>query len=279
MLWRRTSMPSSSADRLRAVIFDVDGTLVDSEQHGHRIAFNEAFRACGLRDHWDRALYRELLAVTGGEARLLAWFRNPASSIHGAPEHELRRIARDVHRAKTELFIQIASTGVVPPREGVRTLLDELAAASIELCVATTGSRAWVLSLLDRVFGIERFSLVVTGDDVTSRKPDPAAYRLVLEGRDLSADETLAIEDSGPGLRAAAAAGLPCVVVANSETDLAAVQDAEVVVSGFGSPGSPLEVHVDRYGAIKGQRVSAAALRAVWSSRRGFLAGSSTRST
>jgi len=219
---------------LEAVIFDLDGTLVDSEQHGHRVAFNAAFEAAGMPDRWSTGRYRELLATTGGERRLYRWLSSPESSFAGHTEEERRARAASLHRWKTDRVESMAAAGEIPARVGVTGWLDELAAKGVRLAVATTGSRQWALPLLDKVFGLARFEVVVAGDDVTRRKPDPEAYSLTLRRLGIEASRAVAVEDSGPGWEAARDAGVTCVVVANAETDREAVAGARVVLEEFG---------------------------------------------
>lgn len=219
---------------LEAVIFDLDGTLVDSEQHGHRVAFNAAFEAFAMADRWNPERYRALLAITGGERRLYHWLSSAESSFAGHPEGARRARAAELHRWKTNRVEAMAAAGEIPARPGVVEWLDELAAHGVRLAVATTGSRQWALPLLDKVFGQGRFEVVVAGDDVTRRKPDPEAYCLTLEQLGVGAAGVVAIEDSGPGWEAARDAGITCVVVANAETDRDAVADADVLLEEFG---------------------------------------------
>ena len=219
---------------LEAVIFDLDGTLVDSEQYGHRVAFNEAFEAFGLPDRWTPERYRELLATTGGERRLLAWLCSPESSYFDRPEAQRREMAASLHGWKSDRVEAMAASGAIPAREGVGDWLQELAGRGVALAVATTGSRQWALPLLDKLFGLDRFAGVVTGDDVARRKPDPEAYQLALARLGVDRTAAVAVEDSGPGWEAARAAGLACVVVADTETNLDSVADAPLVLDGFG---------------------------------------------
>ena len=218
---------------VKAVLFDVDGTLVDSEQAGHRVAFNEAFKEFGIVDRWDEPTYRQLLAVTGGRQRLLHWFSDERSELHSRPTSIREALAESVHRLKTDRFEAMARYGRIPARAGVEQLLDALAERGIRVGVVTTGSRRWVHPLLEVRFCTHRFACVVTGDDVARRKPSPEAYLLALSQLGLDPSGCVAVEDSGPGLRAARAAGLPCVVVVNEETDLSEVRDADLVVEQF----------------------------------------------
>ncbi|MCE5287646.1 MAG: HAD-IA family hydrolase [Nocardiaceae bacterium] len=210
---------------LDAVIFDVDGTLVDSERDGHRVAFNLAFAEAGLPDRWDVELYGELLAVAGGAKRLTHWFER--TSTPNAAE-----LSQRLHRRKTEFLRELIAEGRIEARPGVADLLDELEAAGVTLHVATTGTRAWVEPLLARTFG-NRFSIIITGDDVAELKPHPEAYLEVLRRSGTAVDRVVAIEDSANGVRAAIAAGLECVAVRNRYTRLDDVTGATLVADSF----------------------------------------------
>ena len=156
---------------LEAVIFDVDGTIADTERHGHRVAFNLAFEHLGLPYRWDEETYGRLLEVPGGRQRLDHYL-----SGQGMAPGERASLAPELHRLKQELFLDLMRQGAAPMRPGVDRLLDELAAEGIRVAVATTGGRTWVVELLRTLLGPERaarFGAVVTGEDVTARKPDP----------------------------------------------------------------------------------------------------------
>jgi HAD superfamily hydrolase (TIGR01509 family) len=239
---------------LEAVIFDLDGTLVDSEQHGHRLAFNEAFRHFDLPDRWDEDRYRQLLATTGGERRLFGWLSSPESTFSTRPEPERRQMAQDLHRWKTDRFAAMAAAGEIPARHGVFDWLDALGRHQVRLAVATTGSRRWVLPLLDKTFGADRFEVVVAGDDVAHRKPDPEAYLRTLERLGVTATQAVAVEDSRPGWESAANAHVTCVVVANEETDVTSATGPAgppLVLDGFGAAAG---VIADRFGVVKSGR-------------------------
>ena len=213
------------------VVFDVDGTLVDSEQEGHRVAFNQAFEEAGLPYSWDRRVYRELLRVAGGRERIQHFLLT-----EGMAPREAASTAADLHREKTRLFRELVLAGRVPLRAGVRRLVDELVDTGTPLYVATTGSRPWVEPLLRGHFGDDTFDLVLTGSEIPDLKPAPDVYLAVLEQTGHSARDLVAVEDSHNGLRAAHGAGLATLVVLNEEShgDFSA---AELVVSGFG-PGA-----------------------------------------
>lgn len=212
--------------RLSAVVLDVDGTLADTERDGHRPAFNRAFAESGLDEHWGVEDYGRLLAVTGGRRRIEGF-------LAGRGHPDPAGLAAVLHRAKTEHFLDWVRSGPVRSRPGVDALLADLGRAGVRLAVATTGRRRWVLPLLERLFGPDRFDAVVTGDDVERLKPAPDAYTRALDLLGLDPAEALAVEDSPPGLGAALAAGLRCVVVTNDYTVAGPFPGAAAVLPGF----------------------------------------------
>jgi HAD superfamily hydrolase (TIGR01509 family) len=197
---------------LRAVIFDVDGTLVDSERDVHRPAFNAAFAQHDLPYRWDVAEYGRLLDVTGGRRRIESYL---AQRQHPG---DLAALAAQVHATKTRIVRDRFEQGAVRPRPGVCDLITELAAAGLRIAVCTTGTRDWVYPLLERVFGVDRFDAIVTGSDVIDLKPDPDGYLRTLDRLNLAAAHAVAVEDSRNGFCSAVRAGLRCWVVTNPYT-------------------------------------------------------------
>ncbi|MFD3744963.1 HAD-IA family hydrolase [Nocardia sp. NPDC058633] len=215
---------------LRAVIFDVDGTLVDSERDGHRVAFNAAFAEAGLPDRWEVQEYGELLKIAGGAQRLAYWFEQ-----HGTATGQARELAQQLHRSKTRIMRQMATDGHIRARPGARELIELLQSRGIRLHVATTGTRAWVEPLLRHAFG-DPFDTVTTGTEVPVLKPSPAVYLDVLIQTGLSADQAVAVEDSANGVRAAVAAGLRCVAAQNAYTRADDLSAAVLVADGLDDP-------------------------------------------
>ena len=198
---------------LKALIWDVDGTLAETERDGHRVAFNAAFEALGVPWRWSEQRYGELLRVTGGIERMLHDMATQADAPASLNERE--HLARRLHREKNERYAQIVAGGGIPLRGGVRELLDECAAAGIPMAIATTTSRSNVEALLAANLGArweERFACVVCAEDAASKKPDPLAYRIALQRLGLRADQALAIEDSPAGVEACISAYLPVIV-------------------------------------------------------------------
>ncbi len=196
---------------IAALIFDVDGTLAETEEY-HRRAFNAAFVECGLGWNWDGPLYRRLLKVTGGKERILAY----ADTLAPADRAGIAERVGDIHRRKTALYTAAVSTGAVPLRPGMTDLIAGARAAGIACAIATTTTFDNVVALMAATLGSgwrEQFPVVAAGDMVTRKKPAPDVYHLALAELDLPAGACLAIEDSRNGVEAARAAGLAVAAV------------------------------------------------------------------
>jgi HAD superfamily hydrolase (TIGR01509 family) len=196
---------------LRALIWDVDGTVAETERDGHLVAFNRAFEKMDLPWRWDDALYAKLLAVTGGRERLL--YDMAARTEAPAALAEREDLASELHQRKNAIYADIVAQGGIAARPGVQRLMAECAAAGVKLAVATTTSRSNVWSLFSSLFGAawqERFAAVVCAEDAPVKKPDPQAYFRALEIMGVTAHQAFALEDSPNGLAAARSAGIPC---------------------------------------------------------------------
>lgn len=194
-----------------ALLWDVDGTLAETERDGHLVAFNQAFESMGLPWRWDTAHYGRLLRVTGGRERLLRDLRERDS----IPVHEHEALSRELHRRKNRSYAALVLQAPPPLRPGVAELIDEASARGLQQAIVTTTSRSNVQALLERHFGAgwaRRFAAVVCGEDVSAKKPEPEAHLRALQLLGLPPLATLAIEDSAAGAAAARAADVPVVV-------------------------------------------------------------------
>lgn len=199
---------------LKALIFDVDGTLAETEEL-HRQAFNEAFAAAGLGWHWDRAAYRQLLKTTGGKERIARHIE----SLGGDPA------TVDIpalHMEKTRRYTALVAAGGLPLRQGIGALIKDARNLGLKLAIATTTSRPNVEALCQAAFGrrAERvFDVLACGDEVRVKKPAPDVYLLALARLGLPPRDALALEDSRNGLLSAKAAGIACIVSPSAYTD------------------------------------------------------------
>jgi len=224
---------------LEALIWDVDGTLAETEE-GHRAAFNAAFAAAGLDWHWDAALYARLLEVTGGKERI----RRYLDTTPGAgPLHD--DAVRRLHAAKTARYVAAVAAGSVALRPGVRRLLHEARAAGLRLAIATTTSPANVEALLLATLGPDGpglFEVIGAGDMVPHKKPAPDIFRYVLDRLRLSGERCLAFEDTINGLNAARGASIPVVVTTSLYGGADGFGDAVMAVDSLGEPDAPCRV-------------------------------------
>ncbi len=194
---------------LAAIIFDVDGTLAETERDGHRIAFNAAFAEAGLPWLWDEALYGRLLAVAGGKERIRHFVKNIDPATASRPD--FAALVEKLHRTKTRHYVELVEAGTIPLRPGVASLIKEASASGLKLAIATTTSPENVSALLKG--GLEDcFEVIGAGDIVPAKKPAPDIYRWVLSRLGLPAGACLAIEDSAIGLASSLACGIVTVV-------------------------------------------------------------------
>jgi HAD superfamily hydrolase (TIGR01509 family) len=225
---------------VQALIFDVDGTLADTET-AHREAFNAAFAEVGLDWYWDEALYTRLLNVAGGKERLLHYWRTIVPEE--ARGRQVKETIDAVHAIKTRHYAARVSDGGVPLRPGVHRLIDEAAAAGVPIAIATTTTPANLDALLRAPLGADwrkRFASVCDAATAPVKKPAPDVYYAVLEQLGLQGADSVAVEDSYNGLRAATAAGIPTVITPTAYTELHWFDEALVVLPHLGDPEQPL---------------------------------------
>jgi len=218
---------------MKALLFDCDGVLVDTERDGHRIAFNLAFKQKGFDFEWDVELYGKLLAIAGGKERMIYFFDE-----FGWPETDNRdSLIKELHRLKTDIFMQIIEKGELPLRSGVARLIDEAIAEGIKLAVCSTSNERAVNLIVEILLGVHRkkhFSGIFAGDIVTKKKPDPEIYLLAAGKLNTASKECIVVEDSRNGLLAAKAAGMKCLVTKSVYTAREVFTEADLVVDELG---------------------------------------------
>lgn len=222
---------------LRTLIFDVDGTLADTEE-AHRCAFNEAFWQLGLNWNWTKVRYSHLLRITGGKERLATYIRS--LDVTPVEREALIGHVNAIHQAKTRNYTRMVQAGAVGLREGVARLLDEAEDASIRLGLASTTTYANIDALLSTALGsgaLQRFAVIGAGDHVSRKKPAPDIYEHVLRKLQASPDECVAIEDSSHGLSAAKAAGLYTIVTPSDWTAAEDFSAADMLLPSLGPLG------------------------------------------
>jgi HAD superfamily hydrolase (TIGR01509 family) len=222
---------------MKALIFDCDGVLVDTERDGHRVAFNRAFAQMGFKTEWDVELYGDLLKVSGGKERMKYYF-NETGWPAGVSDKDA--LIADLHKLKTDIFMQIIESGELALRPGVARLVDEaIEDGSIVLAICSTSNERSVNLIAEKLLGTARkakFKAILAGDVVSRKKPDPEIYNLASERLDLEPDECVVVEDSRNGLLSAKAADMRCIITTNGYTEKEDFSEADLVVSELGDP-------------------------------------------
>lgn len=229
--------------KLDTLIFDVDGTLAETERDGHRVAFNRAFAAKGLGWMWTVKQYGKLLDVAGGKERITYYadrfmpnFRSPT---------DMNVFATELHGLKQDFYRQLVLEGSIGLRPGIRRLIQESRESGVKLAIATTSSVGSVMTLLQTALDANSpdwFELIAAGDIVPAKKPAPDIYLHVIRELKLDPETCLVLEDSQPGLRSATAAGLKTVVTWNDYTRGQEFRSAALVIDGLGDGENPFQV-------------------------------------
>jgi HAD superfamily hydrolase (TIGR01509 family) len=258
----------------RALLFDCDGVIADTERDGHLVAFNRMWREQGVNWQWTLAQYASKLKIGGGKERIASLAQDEdfrAAYPVPASEQEWLATVAVWHKRKSEIFTQLVESGAVPGRPGVRRLSAEALDAGWTLAVCSTSAVASVQAVLTHTVGEEtarRFSGVFAGDIVPAKKPAPDIYNLAAAKLEVEPRHCVVVEDSRNGLLAATAAGMPCVITVNELTKAEKFTEAAIVLSSLGDPGGEETLVIEnRSKAEPSGFFRAADLEGVWAGR------------
>jgi len=220
---------------IKAIFFDQDGVIIDTEKDGHRVAFNEMFTEFGYDFQWDVDKYHELLQISGGKERMRHYFREEGLFPDLAEEEEAEFLLK-LHKRKTEIFVNLIERGKLPLRTGVKRLMTEAVENGLIIGVCTTANERSANAIAKGMLHDIKFEFILAGDIVSKKKPDPEIYLLALERTGLKPEECIVIEDSRNGVLAAKEAGMRIVATTNIYTENEDLGDADIVVSSLGDP-------------------------------------------
>ena len=226
--------------KLKALIFDVDGTIAETEKNGHRMAFNRAFAAAALDWHWSVDFYGELLAISGGKERIRFYLEQ--HKPEGQPQEGLTDFITKLHLAKTKYYRQLLEEGAIPLRLGVQRLIAEARDQGVRLAIATTSALPNAMALLQEFLNPDWFEVIAAGDIVPAKKPAPDIYDYVLQQMNLKPSDCIVLEDSEHGLQASTIAGLKTIVTVNDYTKNQDFSNAVLVLNHLGEPEQPCQV-------------------------------------
>jgi HAD superfamily hydrolase (TIGR01509 family) len=222
--------------QIKAIFFDQDGVIIDTERDGHRVSFNRTFKEFGFSDEWSVEYYHELLQIGGGKERMKHHLQTRGFSKPVPPE-EADELIRSMHKRKTAMFVELIKAGKLPLRPGVHRLMQEAMQAGLKIGVCTTSNEETAQAITEKILADIKFDIVLAGDVVNKKKPDPEIYNLALARTSLKPEEAIVVEDSRNGVLAAKGAGMHVIVTTNPYTEHEDVNGGDIIVNSLGDLG------------------------------------------
>ncbi len=220
---------------IKALIFDQDGVIIDTERDGHRVAFNKTFKEFGFNFEWDVDYYHDLLQIAGGKERMRHHLHSKGFGKEIKPDKE-DELIKKLHKRKTEIFIELIKEGSLPLRPGVKRIMKEAMAKGLKIGVCTTSNEKAAEAVAYGILKEIKFEFVLAGDVVKKKKPDPEIYLLGLKTGNLKPEECIVFEDSKNGVTAAKAADMNVVVTTNVYTEKEDLSAGDIIVTCLGDP-------------------------------------------
>ena len=223
-------------EKLKAVFFDQDGVIIETERDGHRVAFNSAFKEFDLGFEWNPDYYHDLLKVGGGKERIkyyLDKINYKGSEYIKDPDNFIKKI----HLRKTEIFVELIKFGKLPLRPGIRRLMEEINSRGVLLGICTTSNEKAAFAVEKCMLQNINVDFILAGDIVKNKKPDPEIYKMALEKSGISGQNAFVIEDSRIGVLAGTAAGIHVIATVNEYTKNEDVSLADIIVDNLEADG------------------------------------------
>jgi len=223
--------------KLKALFFDCDGVIAETEKDGHREAFNRAFKEFGLDVVWDVEEYGELVKVSGGKERMKYYFSAHRELIKNYSD--LDELIKKLHKRKTEIFMSMCENGELPLRSGVKRLMENALQEGLLLGICSTSNERSVTSLIRGNLGEEwigKFNGIFAGDIVSEKKPSPEIYNIARTAFKVDPENCFVVEDTKNGLLSAKAAGMKCIITPSYYSKEEDFSEADIVVSSLGDP-------------------------------------------
>ncbi len=232
--------------KLKAVFFDQDGVIIDTEKDGHRVAFNNAFKEFSLDIEWGTEFYHDLLKVGGGKERIKYYLE---SINYNGEEYQKNTdsFIKKIHLRKTEIFVELLKSGTLPLRPGIRRLMEEVNNSGLFLGICTTSNEKAALAVEKYMLNGIKIDMILAGDIVKNKKPDPEIYLMALEKSGISPENAFVVEDSRIGVLAGKSAGISVIATLNEYTKNEDVSSADIIVDSLEADGGINIDKLERY--------------------------------